>query len=268
MMFNERNVPGWLKGVNLLGLILVLSVNALANILPINGIGTGEVSDSFPNLFAPTGFTFSIWGVIYAGLILFVIYNFNLIGKKRYKESVERIGLLFFISCILNSAWIVLWHYLMIELTLVVMVLLLAVLLRIYVLVQEDMNRDLTELIFVKWPFSIYAGWVTVATVANVTALLVKIGWDGFGFSEEFWAVVMIFVATLIVSIVVASKRDMAFGSVFLWTVFGIYSKHVDVFEGAYPKVIIACYAAAVLTLAVMAYGFIKRQRDKKRMFF
>jgi len=268
MMFNDRKISVWLKTANLFGLVLVIAVNALANILPLNGITTGEVSDSFPNLFAPAGFTFSIWGVIYVGLAMFVAYNFDAVARGRYKESVDKIGWLFFVSCLLNAAWIVLWHYLQIEYTMAVMALLLLVLLRIHGLAREGSNHDIQESIFVKWPFSIYAGWVTIATVANATALLVKLRWDGLGLSEEIWTVAMIIVAALVVSTVTTTRRDVVFGGVFLWTLFGIYSKHQAVFEGAYPKVIIACFAAGAFTIAAMAYGFAQKQKDKRKMFF
>lgn len=181
-MFNNRRVPTSLKIANSLALILVLVVNGLANILPINGLNTGQVSGFYPNLFTPAAVTFSIWGVIYFFLFLFVLYNFNLVGRKSDKSVVENIGWYFFISCLLNAGWILLWHYLAIGASLAVMILLLLVLLRMFHLAYSMESLDPNNYWFVRLPFSVYAGWITVATVANTTAWLVHMQWSGWGF--------------------------------------------------------------------------------------
>jgi len=159
-----------LRWFNLLTFLLVIAVNALANILPINGITTGEVSDAYPNLFAPAPITFSIWGLIYLLLALFILFQIGVFGKQSGQEaaSVKRIGMWFGVSSLVNTAWIFCWHYQIISATLVLMLLLVTALITIY---QRIVSEALTqkEKLFVKLPFSIYFGWVTVAAIANVT---------------------------------------------------------------------------------------------------
>ena len=107
--------------LNLVGFILMVTVNILANVLPIGGRTTGEVSDFVGNLFVPAGFTFSIWGVIYLALGFFIFYSFKNIKKWPVSDSVKEIGFLFLISCVLNAVWIFAWHNLFIGTSLVLM---------------------------------------------------------------------------------------------------------------------------------------------------
>lgn len=266
-MFNDRLVPLPLKVANTLGLILVLAANALANILPINGLNTGEVSDFYPNLFTPAGVTFSIWGIIYFFLILFVVYNYNVVGKKSDKKIMESIGWYFFISCILNVAWLLLWHYLYIGYSLIVMVLLLLVLLRIYFTVHGNMYSDPNNRIFVRVPFSIYAGWITVATIANVTAFLVHLQWSGWGLPPQIWTLIMMAVATAIMSLVVYRFHDAVYGLVLIWTLAGIGWKHLEVFAMEYPFVVYGSVVFGLLMIGTIIASEWTRRKRERRLF-
>ncbi len=211
--------------------IATIVVNALANILPINNRLTAEISDSLPNLFVPSGFTFSIWGIIYFLLILFAIYQGRDIFKKEKIEMIflEKIGFLFIIASLANIGWIFAWHYEQIFLSLLAMLILFVCLLIIYLRLDiGKVNVNLKEKLFVHVPFSVYLGWITVATIANITALLVDIGWDGFGISEMIWTVLVLIVATIITSIIIISRRDFAYGLVIVWAFFGILMKRIN----------------------------------------
>ncbi|HCX65262.1 MAG TPA: hypothetical protein DHN33_08650 [Eubacteriaceae bacterium] len=267
-MFADQTVSKGLKLVNFFGFVIMIGCNAAANIVPLNGLNTGEVSDLYPNLFTPASFTFSIWGLIYFALALFFLYNTNAIGKFMDKGIVNEIGSLFFLSCILNSVWIVLWHYLWIGATVVVMLLLLIVLLRIYWIIQNRTFINYYDKVFVKIPFSLYLGWITVATVANITAFLVDLGWNGFGLSESFWTVAMIAVATLIVARMVYAYKDVVYGLVLLWTLTGIGYRHYITLEQAYSSVITAVLAAGALTLVVILIALIKSIKGKNKYTF
>ncbi|MBF7096404.1 tryptophan-rich sensory protein [Alkalibacter mobilis] len=266
-MFNDRIVPAKLKAANTLGLILVLVVNALANILPINGFNTGEISDFYPNLFTPSGYVFSIWGLIYFFLIVFVVYGYDFFGRKSDKKVVENIGWLFLISCVLNAAWLVLWHYLYVEYSLVVMILLLLVLLLIYDKIHSNIFADPNNKFFVGIPFSLYTGWITVATIANVTALLVHLEWSGFGLSEELWTILILMVATFIIGTFVVQKNDIVYGAVYIWTLSGIIYKHQFQFEFAYPGVVVASYASVAVIFVLFLLNIRKRKKIKSRFF-
>jgi len=175
-----------LKIVTLITFLIMVMMNGLANALPINGITTGEVSDSYPNLFAPIGLTFAIWGVIYLLLALYTGYQMLAFKTSSFSEKSDMfkiVNVWFVVSSIVNSIWIVAWHYRWIAVTMFLMVILLICLI---VVNQFLKNRRLstTEKVLVRLPFSVYFGWITVATIANMTTLLVAIHWTGWGLSD------------------------------------------------------------------------------------
>lgn len=258
-----------IKLVTALTFILMITVNALANILPINGIGTGAVSDSYPNLFAPTGLTFAIWGLIYLLLLLFTIYFLGLFqGDKSTVKTdlLRKIGFAFSISSIANSIWIFSWHYGIIPLSMLLMVIILACLIFIMQSIKRE-NFTGLEKFFVRLPFSVYFGWITVATIANATALLVDMGWKGFGVSENVWMVIIIAIGTLIGVVTTIRNKDVAYGLVIVWAYFGIWLKHTAAngFAGEYPEVIIAVIAGTVLLLLSFVYVLATHQRSSRK---
>ena len=204
--------------LNLIALAAVLYVNYLANALPINGYTTGELSVFYPNMFVPAGITFSIWGIIYLLLIVFVIAHFvqiikgNEIGQKQF----AKISWLFVATCVLNISWIFSWHYQMVLLSVVVMLLLLISLISIYL-------KALGNNIFItKAPFSVYLGWISVATIANITAALVHFGFTDL---QVFFSVIMIIVAMLLALFFVIKFNDFLFALVIVWAFTGIFIK-------------------------------------------
>ncbi|MCL4507189.1 MAG: tryptophan-rich sensory protein, partial [Chloroflexi bacterium] len=206
---------------NILMYLVTIVVNGLANALPFNGQTTGAISDKFPVYFVPAGYVFSIWGVIYLLLLAFTIYQ--ALPSQKQNETLRRIGYLPALSGLLNSAWIPLWHYEQFPLTVLVMLALLLTLIAIYV--RLDIGRAQVSGAM-KWlvqvPFSVYLGWITVATVANVTDLLYYLKWDGFGINPIAWGVIMLIVAAGIVAAVIVTRRDIAYTLVILWAYAGI----------------------------------------------
>lgn len=217
--------------LNLLGFLATVVVNALANILPINGITTGELSDLYPNLFVPAGLTFAIWGLIYVLLGIFVIYPLrpSLRRDAQKLDFVHRIGPLFFISCLANIGWIFAWHYQIVPLSLVLMLLLLGCLLAIYLRLNIGKSEATkAQRYFVHLPFSVYLGWITIATIANVTALLVDINWGRWGLSEQFWAVAVIIVGIAIALSMLFTRKDIYYSLVVDWALLGILIKRLS----------------------------------------
>ncbi|MEX1308778.1 MAG: tryptophan-rich sensory protein [Eubacteriales bacterium] len=247
--------------MNFLAFIMVVTINALANILPIAGVNTGEVSDAYPNLFAPAGITFSIWGVIYFLLLLFVLYSLGAFGKKGGFEAAKRASIPFIISSLANTAWIFSWHYQIIPLSLALMVTILVFLMIGYVRIQK-LNLSTAEKIFVRLPFSVYFGWITVAAIANVTTFLVDIGWNGFGVNETIWMGVALVAALVIGAATTLRFRDWAYGLVILWAFAGIYIKHISPngFDSGYPLVIYTVSAAIALQLAAEISLFLHKK--------
>lgn len=208
---------------NLLGLILILTLNTLANALPINGMNTGQISDLYPSLFTPAGFTFSIWGIIYLLLITFGIAQFYIKDQPYYKE----LSLWFILSCIANASWILVWHYLFTTASVVVMLVLLYSLIQIFLILQKNALTK-TQWFTIKLPFLFYFSWICVATIANISALLVSIGWGGGFLSAEYWTVSMVIIAALLGLYISIQFKEPAFLLVTLWAFFGIYSKWIE----------------------------------------
>ncbi len=221
---------------------------------------TGAISDLYPNLFVPVGLTFSIWGLIYTLLIAFVLYGLSLLWRTSplFEKTFQKIGLLFIFSCILNATWIFMWHYLFIYLSVLVMIALLVTLILIYRRLPQKEDLPFRERLFLVMPFSIYLGWITVATIANITALFVAINWNGWGFSEVFWTVLVLFVGGLITLSFMKKYRNIVYGLVVVWAYLGIFLQHITSYGSSYPIILIVTLFWMVL---IVAYGiFLKVQ--------
>jgi hypothetical protein len=260
---NKSSNVSSLSILNLLGFLGTIIVNALANIIPINGITTGELSDLYPNLFVPAGLTFAIWGLIYVLLGIFVIYP--LVPRVRRDPQklgfVQKIGPLFFISCIANIGWIFAWHYRVVPLSMVLMLALLGCLLAIYLRLNIG-KSDATkaEKYSVHLPFSVYLGWITIATIANVTALLVDIDWMRWGLTQQFWAVAVIVVGIAIALSVLFTRKDVFYCLVVDWALLGILLKRLSDTTTSARSVV----AAAIVGLVLLTGGVVAQLIRKK----
>jgi benzodiazapine receptor len=242
--------------VNLLATVVTITINGLANALPLNGQTTGEISDRFRVYFVPAGYVFSIWGLIYLALIALAVYQ--ALPAQRENPHLRRIGYLFALSCVANSAWIFLWHYELFELTLVAMFGLLLSLIAIYLRLDIGCAQVSTaEKWLVHVPFSIYLGWITVATIANVTSVLYYLNWDGWGIRPEIWAVIMLIVGAGIASAVSISRGDVAYVLVIVWAFVGIAVK-----QAATPMVAVTAGLMALIVALTLLVGV---PRNKQR---
>jgi hypothetical protein len=241
---------------SLVAFVAVVIVNALATTIPLGGMTTGQLSDLYPNLFVPAGITFAIWGVIYVLLGLYVVYNLIVSARASDESSasMSRIGLLFLLSCAANAGWIFSWQYRVLPLSLVCMLILLASLIMIYVGLNVGRSQaGSAQRYMVHLPFSIYLGWISIATIANVTALLVYYKWDRFGISEQVWAIVMIAVGVALGLLVLLYRTDIFYALVVDWAVLGILLKRTAAEGGAAQGVIVASWIAiGVLTLGIL----------------
>lgn len=217
-----------LQIANILGFTVMVAVNSLANALPLGGKTTGELSDAYPNLFVPAGYVFSIWGVIYLLLLAFTIYQAS--PSRRNVEFLEKIGYLFALSSVFNVVWIFLWHYEYVILSLFAMIALLISLIQIYLRLDIGHSSPVREeRLWVHLPFSVYLGWITVALIANVVAVLVSVGWKGFGISEPVWTMIIIAVAVVLTVINTLTRGDLAYALVIIWALGGIIFKQMDI---------------------------------------
>lgn len=234
--------------INIIALAAVLSVNALANILPINGYNTGQVSDFYPSLFTPAGFTFSVWSVIYLFLLVFAFAQFSYRSKPYFVE----LSLWFWVSCVANASWILAWHYLFIWASVVIMLILLFSLVKIFLLLVRTRSLTFAEQGCVKLPFVFYLSWICVATIANVSALLVSLQWEGGWLAPEVWTIVMTAVATLLGVIIAGREQTPSFLLVLMWALWGIYSKQT---QGSYSE--IATVAMTEIILLIFVFGYL-----------
>jgi len=240
-----------LKTLNLVAFLATVAVNAMANALPINGKTTGELSDLYPNLFVPAGLTFSIWGLIYLLLAIFAIYQIAAPARNS-AEFLQRIGPFFIVASAANIGWIFLWHYQRVGASLVLMLVLLASLLAVYLrLGIGTRSVSWTERLVVHLPFSVYLGWITVATVANLTAVLVHVGWNRFGASQELWTVVVLIVAALIALAVLFTRSDLFYALVILWAFLGILIKRLAV-DSPPSRAIIITLAVSMAAIGLL----------------
>ena len=231
--------------------VVTIAVNGLANALPINGLQTGEISDSFPVYFTPAGYVFAIWGLIYLGLLAYAVYQ--ALPAQRQNPRLRSIRTLFLIGSLANIAWILLWHYLLFPLTLVAMLVLLGTLIGIYLRLRIGRTSPpLVERLTVDLPFSIYLGWITVATIANVTALLSYWNWTGFGVSQEAWLVITLGVALVVATLVALTRRDMAYLLVLAWAFAGIGVKHMAVTPVAPAAWVATGYVLALVVVSLL----------------
>lgn len=237
----------WIQILVLVSVLATLFINGLASYLPLNGMTPGEISDQFEVYFVPAGYVFSIWGVIYLGLIAFGIYQ--ILPSQTDAEGLGGIRWLFIGTSIANILWLFLWHYAQFVWSIFVMLALLVLLILIYErLWQGRAMASKTERWVLHLPFQIYLGWITVATIANATAVLDFIGWSGWGISDALWAVVMLGIATLIGGMVIVRRRDPAYGLVLVWAFVGIAGKHA----GSTPVDTTAWLTAGILLLLVV----------------
>ena len=256
----DSHKTGFLSGdglrqiANLLTVILALTVNALAVALPLNGQDTGEISDRFQVYFVPAGYVFSIWSVIFLGWIAFAI--FQLLPSQKSNPRLRQLGYLFAVSNLANAAWLFCWHYNQFGLSVLVMLTLLGLLIASYL--RLDVNRSnvpLTEYWSVDVLFSIYLGWITVATVANISDWLYFVEWDGFGIAPQIWAVIMLGVASLLGLAMALTRRDAAYLSVLVWACIGIAVK-----QASAAPVASSAWIAAIAMLGLALFSLYRRR--------
>ncbi len=235
-----------MRYINILFFAVMIVMNYLANALPLNGKTTGALSDSFPNLFVPAGLTFSIWGVIYLLLLVFCVTQFT----SSNQAVISRIGWLFAVSCFFNALWIVAWHYERLPLSLILMLGLLVSLIWINIIVK-DLPYGL-----IKAAFGIYMGWICIATIANVTALLVTYNWNGFGLSGETWTVIMIIVGALITVMALWWLDNPFIGLSVVWAFAGIMIKR----QADYRTIFIVAAVALGVVAVLLLLAFFKKR--------
>ncbi len=232
-----------------LSVLATLVINFLAVSLPLNGLDTGKISDQFKVYFVPAGYVFSIWGLIYLGLIAFAI--FQVLPSQRENPRMRSTGWWIVLGGVANMTWIFLWHYEQFVWTLVAMLTLLATLIITYLrLGIGRIKVTAAERYCVHLTFSIYLGWITVATIANITEVLDYLKWNTFGISQFIWMGIILLAVFVITSIMNFTRRDVAYALVVLWALAGIAIKFSATLAVAIPTWITFILVAITLVVA------------------
>ena len=230
-----------MKYANIMFFVIMIVMNYLANALPLNNKTTGELSDSMPNLFVPAGITFSVWGIIYLLLLIYSILQFT----SSDKATISDISWFFAISCIFNALWIVAWHYGKLPMSLIIMSGLLISLIYINMTISHLPTG------IIKAAFGVYLGWICIATIANVTALLVTYNWNGFGISQEVWTIIMISAGTLIAVLAIYRLDNPFIGLAIMWALTGIIIKRIDDFRSIVVTASAGIAIVGIITILV-----------------
>jgi benzodiazapine receptor len=248
-----------LKATNIIAFVLTVIVNSLAGSTTlIGGKTTADISNLYPTLITPAGYVFAIWGVIYILLGIFVVYQ--ALPSEQGKEYQNKISWLFILSSLLNMTWLFLWQNEILSLSVVVMFLLLVSLIAIYLRLNIGKSTaSLREKLAIRLPFSVYLGWITIASIANVAAFLVSIGWDGFGMSLENWAILIIIVTLLITLTVVTMRKDIAYALVIVWALLGIAAN-----QSGNPNIVTTTEASVVIAVVALIAVVIRNRLKRK----
>lgn len=251
--------------INWILFILVIATNALANILPINGYNTGQISGFYPNYFVPAGFTFSIWGIIYLLLLNYSIsFTYFTIRKNSFpeiKKYLDAITPFYWATCILNASWILAWHYLQVGLSVLIMLAFLYCLIHLFlIMLKQAITFKPLYQFLLKTPFSVYLGWISVATIANITALLVSFKWTGFGVDPIYWTLLMITIAIGLSVYFIIQFKNIAYSLVVVWALWGIKAAQGAKSEMINQLTVIGILALGALISRVTSKKIIARQ--------
>ncbi len=205
--------------------VFMIVINTLSILLPFGGQTVAQVSQNYESLFTPSPYAFSIWGLIYLLLLGFIIFQAQ--PKNQDSEALAQIGWLFPLSCLLNSLWLIAWQNEWLPLSVYIIISLLITLIMIYTRLQS-ITLSPKETLFVRLPFSIYTAWVSVAVVANISAYLAAVGFDGFGLSDTYWACIMIVAVTFLGIAILYQYQDIAFVLVLVWALIAVANRQAD----------------------------------------
>ncbi len=236
----QRPFSDW--GGNLGAYTIVIVVNVLSNTSAIGQRTMAEISAQYPSPFTPAGFTFSIWGLIYVALLAFVVYQ--ALPGQRGNETIAGISRLFQLNCVANASWLVAWHHDLLLFSVLLMLVLLITLVMIYLTLADRLRRaSVSEYLLLQFPFSLYTAWITLATIANVSAVQTAHGWDDFGLTATSWTLLKLALAASVGATMLLRRGDVVFALVVAWGAYGI-----SVMQSQTPTV-----AAAATTVAFIA---------------
>ena len=252
--------------LNTVALAILIIISSLAQQNWFSELNVGEVSAKYETVFAPASITFAIWGLIYTSLAAFCVFNiikaFNSDKNEQADTDIMAIGWLFIINTFATAAWLIAWVNEQIGLSVLLMLIQLVTLIIISIRAHiANPDRATSIKIFTQFPLSIYFAWICVATIANISAYLVSINWNGFGISESYWTIISIGLTTMLSLFIIVVRRNFFFGLVILWALYGIALKRGQVDEIAFQEVINAAWAAFIIVVVTLLIRLIRTRK-------
>lgn len=258
-LVKEANSGIMLSIATLIAILATLTVNILSNFFPAKGLNIGDIANTILQgvQITPANYAFAIWGLIYLGLIAYGIYQLR--PTQRSNPNIRWVNSLLIIACIAQMAWVYLFTLRLFWLSVVAMLGILLPLIGAYLQLRigkERVSRGQKWLVHT--PFSIYLGWISVATIVNIASALFISNWDGWGISAAGWTAIMLIVGTIIAAVVAIQRADIAFTLVFIWAYVAIAIRQL------YDPVIwITAVVAAIILAVLLVFGRRKRHTLK-----
>lgn len=248
-----------LSVLNLVSVILVIAINYISQAIRINETTIGEVSNKYFNLFTPASYAFAIWGLIFMALIAYGIYQVKMaFFSEKSAALIEETGYWFIITNILNCAWVFVFAFEYTGISVLVMLGILFSLIKIILntnMEKQPVSRS--TFIFGWLPIGIYSGWIAVATVANVSAYLAKLNWDGGFLSHTNWTITMIIIATFVYLLMIYKRTMYEFATVGIWALFAIYVRH----QNEYSTIAYTALAGCAIILVAILWNVYKKRK-------
>ena len=247
---------------NSIALIVTVLMSYVANAGMLTGNTMKTISDKYFNYFTPAGYAFSIWGLIYLGLLGFIFYSWRSLTKEKDEDSILlKIGWWFVISCLASSIWVVSWLADYTGASIFIMAVLLFSLLKIIINTRMELDAHPFKMyLFVFWPFALYSGWVSVAIIANIAAFLTKIHWDGWGISDVSWTIIMLVAAGLINIFMITKRNLREYSSVGIWALMAISVSNNN--ANGSQSVVITCYIISAIILVFIVMSALKNKNS------
>ena len=238
--------------LNLSSVILVIAVNYVSQVLRLNNTTIGEMSAAYDNLFTPASYAFAIWGLIFLSLLAYGIFQIKrAFFSSKPSEFIEQTSYWFILANILNCCWVFAFVYDYVGLSVIIMLGILVSLIKIILVTDmERWDASIPIIVFAWWPICLYSGWISVATIANISTYLTKIGWQGGFLSPIGWTIVMLVVAALLNIFMVLKRNMREYAAVGVWALVAIYIRH----QNAYDSIAYVALAAGILVFSIIVW--------------
>ena len=237
-------------GIMVIAFIIMLIINGLGSAGYINGQSQAEISNKLDVLFTPDGYVFSIWGLIYLLLIIWLFIQYRRFNTSN--QTPSSIVYLFLATCLLNVAWLFTWHYEQFVIAQIMMFLLLFTLLILYMRYPKNDKSFGGRL-----PFSLYTGWISVAAIANMSYTLKH--YDiSLSIPEVGGTIGLIIIAVLLAIATLYRRHDPFYALVFVWAFIGIGTVNTNSI-----LVASAFIGAIIVALAILSLLFVGIKKSK-----